>query len=247
MRLSSLQPERAREPLDAIRAAVAGRPSLEEAAQGLTSALYAWFAESIVLARVFATVPFGELPSDNQAFVRSMAERKEAGHRLRDPTLVLSLIATAGVKPAWNQRRLSQDHAGIPLLSAEFVGEIPMISRLLSELGLSVEGLTSDDAGIVTRTLGSLSGMFYVGDARSAVDHRRRKVIAAQDFVEGSGVVTVFGFGGAYLLERSIVVLVVFARERVDRLTAQLLGPSLSILKTATMRLVSEGRFFTPV
>src|SRR5687767_10365372 len=113
MRLSALQPERAREPLDAMRAAVLGRRSLEGAAQALTSALYAWFAESVVLARVFATVPFGELPPANQAFVRSVAETRGADHRLREATLVLSLIGTAGVKPAWNDRRRSQGHAGI--------------------------------------------------------------------------------------------------------------------------------------
>ena len=55
---------------------------------------------------------------------------------------------------------------------------------------------------------------------------------------------TVFGFGGAYMLERSYVAVILFARETVEPERARELAPLSSALKAATMRLVDQGRFF---
>ena len=57
--------------------------------------------------------------------------------------------------------------------------------------------------------------MFYVPDARTEVDEKGRPVISAQDFVEEHGIGTVFGFGGAYMLERSYLAMIFFCREAV--------------------------------
>jgi hypothetical protein len=172
-----------------------------------------------------------------------VAEKGRPG-LLHDETIVLSLMGTRGALPDWNSRHESRGHAGIPLVSAEFVEDIPMIARLLKELGVSVEGLAPGRSGIVTRTLGSLSGVFYVPDARTAVDEQGRRIIASQDFVAQHGVVTVFGFGGAYLMEKSFAAIVVFAREPVSREAAERLAPLASVLKTATMGLVTDGKLF---
>ena len=48
--------------------------SLEEAAQELANELHTQFSDSVALARVFITVPFGSLPAKNKEFVQKLAE-----------------------------------------------------------------------------------------------------------------------------------------------------------------------------
>jgi len=153
-------------------------------------------------------------------------------------------MGTRGLEPEWNDRTASRAHVGIPLASAEFVDAIPMISRLLSELGIAIGGMDGGGAQIVRSKVGNLSGMFYVSDARTETDDQGRLILSAQDFVEEHGVRTVFGFGGAYMLERSYCAVILFARETIEADHAHELAPLSSALKAATMRLVDQGRFF---
>jgi hypothetical protein len=76
------------------------------------------------------------------------------------------------------------------------------------------------------------------------VDDRGRLVISAQDFVAENGVVSVFGFGGAYMRERHHLAVVVFAREQMTHQDAQLFAPLASTFKTLTMDMVEKGRLF---
>ncbi len=46
----------------------------KEGAQALANALHTQFQESVVLARVYFTVPFGALPGANKTFVKNLAE-----------------------------------------------------------------------------------------------------------------------------------------------------------------------------
>jgi hypothetical protein len=89
---------------------------------------------------------------------------------------------TRGRQRNWNSRFDSQGHVGIPLASADFVDSIPMIARLLKELGPSIELAQDLDTAIVTQSIGSV-GLFYMDDARTAEDQNGRKIIADQDFV----------------------------------------------------------------
>jgi hypothetical protein len=223
---------------------VEDRRSLAAAAQALADTVFPAFEESLALVRVFATVPFGELPGANQGFVRALMRASKVERLVAPATPVLSLMGTRGLKPAWNDRMMSSGHVGIPLASAEFVDAIPMIARLLSEFGLGIVGMDGGGSRIVRSKVGNLSGMFYVADARTETDAHGRRVISAQDFVEEHGVRTVFGFGGAYMLERSYVAVILFAREAVSADRARELAPLSSALKAATLRLVDQGRFF---
>ncbi|MFC1665706.1 hypothetical protein ACFL17_08785 [Pseudomonadota bacterium] len=112
---------------------------LENAAQDMSKAVQMLFDESIVLARTFITVDFGSLPPANQMFVKSLSNSTEAGSELDNSTSVLSLVGSYGSETNWQDRRKSADHVGIPLISTAFVDSIPMISRLLKELGLSLD------------------------------------------------------------------------------------------------------------
>ena len=190
---------------------------LEQAAQQLVTAIYERFEQSVIIARVFVSVPFADLPMPNQEYVRKLAA---AGSEITLDTPVLSLVATRGVEPAWNDRRLSHGHKGIPVISSAFVGAIPMISRLLRELGVPVEWADSHDTEMIVQTIGTTAGVFFVDDAAEATDSEGRKIIPAQDFVADYGVKSVFGTGGAYLTGQ-MLVLVVFCRDRVSRPTAE--------------------------
>jgi hypothetical protein len=211
---------------------------LEEGAQALASGFFDTFNESIVLARVFATVPFGELPATNRAFVAELAGSAE----LKPTTPVLSLIGTRGLEPDWNDRRRSKGHVGIPIVSSSFVDAIPMISRLLKDVGVPIEWFDTHDTDVVTHKLGQSMGLFFVEDASEAVDERDRKIIAAQDFVARYGVKSVFGTCGFYD-NGQLAVLVVFCREAFSRESVELLAVIGTFLG-ATTHLAVAGSVF---
>lgn len=226
-----------------IRQRINGLGSFEEAAQHYTTTLYKEFKESIVLIRLFATVPYGQLPLQNKNFVDNLARSKGVGQSIHDRTLVLSLLGTSGEEPAWNERRNSQGHVGIPLVSAAFIDAIPMMSRLLKQLGLGLDWIDRGDTDVVKHTMGSMSGVFFVLDATSEVDHHGRKIIAAQDFVTTYTVKTVFGFGGGYLGSSTFSVTIIFLRETLDESKARHFAAGLSFFKAITVDLVKRKIF----
>jgi hypothetical protein len=230
--------------LDTIKGKTSGCRTLEEAAQRVADALYGAFGDSIALVRLFGTVPYGELPAANRQAVAKLAETHGITSLMRDETLVLSLLGTRGSSPAWNDRRKSEGHVGVPLASADFIDQIPMMSRLLKEIGLSLDWITSGDTSIVVKAMGSIAGVFFVPDASSAVDTRGRKVIAAQDFVRAHQVRSVFGIAGAYTTSRMFVTMIVFCRETLQKTQAELFSPVINAFKGNTMALASKGAIF---
>ncbi|MHC4073389.1 MAG: hypothetical protein ACYTGS_15370, partial [Planctomycetota bacterium] len=111
--------------LDKVQEDTKNCRTLEQAAQLVTDAVYEELDDSVVLARVFATVPFGELPEPNRTFVTDLAAANDIAPLINNDTLILSLLGTRGAKSEWNDRRTSQGHVGIPLASAAFVDKIP--------------------------------------------------------------------------------------------------------------------------
>jgi hypothetical protein len=222
---------------------IAALDSLEAAAQRFCDILYTTFEESTVLVRVFATVPFADLPATNRTFVEKLvgARAKEVLH---PKTPVLSLLGTRGTVPRWNSRHLSEGHVGIPLASADFVDAIPMIASLVKQLGLTIERAQDVETAIVTQSLGRVAGVFYVDDAATAVDSKGRLVIAAREFVQQHGVHTVFGFGGAYGWTGTFVVAVLFTRDSVVRSQAERFMRLANQFKTSTMKPVTRRQIF---
>lgn len=217
--------------------------SLEEGAQALATELHTQFAESVVLARVFLTVRFDGLPADVRTFVENLATSAGRATPLKGLVPVLSLVGTRGQEAGWNARRDSRGHQGIPLMSAAFVGAIPMISRLFREIGVPLHWIDSDDAQRIATAVGRSAGLFFVPDAGSAVDDHGRRIIAAQDFVASHGVKTVFGTGGAYP-RGQLLVIVVFCRDHVPRATAERFLPLADLFKRQTASLVETGKVF---
>lgn len=229
---------------DRVANQLVGCTSLEEAAQRYMSVLYESLHQSVVLARLFVTLPFSTLPESSKSFVMNLAQSAGIADQIRDETLVLSLMGTRGDKPEWNDRLNSKEHLAIPLVSSDFVGSISMVSRLLKQLGVDLAWIDSNDTRLVARTFENVSGVFHVRDARTEVDSQKRKIIAAQDFVEAEGIKTVFGVGGCYLGTSVFFVSVVFLREYIERESAERFILQANKFKTATLFLVDEGKLF---
>lgn len=240
MHIAEASPTRIEEFCARVEAETRELTSLEAAAQALARRLHLAFDESVALARVFVTVPYGALPEENRRFV---ARRAAPSEGLVDTTPVLTLLGTHGDQAHWNDRHQSRGHVGIPLISSRFVGEIPMVSRLLKELGVPIAWIDSHDAVAIQKTLGDGVQLFFVEDAGSAVDDRKRRVIVAEDFVTDYKIETVFGIGGAYA-DGSILVVVVFSHDRFSREQAEQFLPLVTLFKEGTEALEAQGRIF---
>ncbi len=244
-RIEGLSPEAMKELERNIQLKTRSCATFEEAAQRYTSLMYEAFEESLVLIRLFATVPFGKLPGRNQQSVRTLASSAGITDLIKDDTLVLSLVGSSGVEPEWNDRRKSQSHVGIPLASGDFIDAIPMMSRLLRQLGVSLEWIDRADTTLVVKTVGGASGVFFVKDASVEVDNQGRRIIAAQDFVEKYGVKSVFGIGGGFLSTPTFLVSIVFCRDEINREAAQSFMPQVNRIKVNCNELVNKGLIFS--
>src|SRR5688572_11678141 len=109
-----------------LQSHIRGCGSIEEVAQRASQHVYDSFRESVVLARLYATIPYKKLPAENRRFVASVVKQHGASAALVEETPVLSLLGTYGDKPEWNNRHTSKGHVGIPLISADFIELIPM-------------------------------------------------------------------------------------------------------------------------
>lgn len=220
-------------------------PTFEDAAQRTVEVIYSAFRSSLVLVRMFITVPYGRLPRDTQSTVREAAQAYQVAGLVKPDTVVLSLAGTVGRQPEWNGRKHSRKHQGIPLISSRFVESIPMTSRLLDEMGLGVRWLDSPERALFDQNIGTR--LFYVPDAATTVDGVLRKVIPDQDFVRKYGVKTVFGVGGSFVMQQSaLLALVVFCSEPVPKNVCGLFSTLTTQLVAKSYSAVRDGALFRP-
>jgi hypothetical protein len=202
-----------------LRRIGAGAECLEEVAQRVVRLLFEELVDSesgkraCALIRFFKTHEYGQLDDALQRFAR---ERFAQPENPCDQMKCLTLLATAGEQEAWNFRERSQDHQAIPLASAEIVSRAPMISRLLSDLGVTVEALLGGAPELLVEPDPSSFNVFYVADARG------RSCIPAQTgFVDVVGVRSVLGFGGMFP-SGNIFAVIMFSKVPISRETANL-------------------------
>jgi hypothetical protein len=226
-----------------ISAGLSDCASLQEAAQKCVGVIYDGLQDSLALIRLYATVPFRQLPAPDRAFALDLAMSNRAADLLDEETLVLSLLGTRGAMADWNDRYRSKNHLGIPLLASSFVEAIPMVAQLMQDLQIGLGWLDTKDTNVVVKTLGTVAGVFYVQEAASSVDDKGRKIVPAQDFVSAHRVQTVFGLGGSYL-NSTCVILILFTRERLERPEVERFLPLVNTIKAATMSLAMRGQVF---
>ncbi len=217
--------------------------TLQDASQRLMDRFHREFAEWVVLARTYATIPYGMLPARDRDFVQKVAHAGNMAQLLSADTRVLSLLGTAGFEPAWRDRYTSRDHLGIPLLSEDVVAEIPMVAALTRQLGNSSAWYEKHSATRAAERFGVFTESFFVQDPSHAHDSAGRLLIPAQQFVHKYSVNTVFGIGGQFLASRIVLVSIFFSSESLEQTPPWLLRVPL-MLATATSSLVSRGSIY---
>lgn len=214
-----------------------------DAAQAFTRVLSEELGESAVLFRLFVTVPFGALAERERTFALGLARARQFEDALDDETPVVCLLGSSGKLAKWNDRHQSRAHLAIPLTETSFIQTIPMIARLMSDMDTGLDWLEKQKSRIVVKSFGKMARLLYVENAATAVTADGFKLIPDQEFVKEHGVKTVLGIGGAYL-GGSFVCALLFTNEVIPRRTVEKFMPLINSFKIATMKLVSERRFF---
>ena len=217
---------------------------LADITQKSCDAFYETFEQSVVLVRVFVTVPFAMLMEDEQAIGRAVLERKQITDPVESTTPVMTLLGTRGVEKSWCDRLTSQGHRAFPLVSRLLIESMPMTAQLLQVLGSERGSAAPKDAGLTEKAWGAgRAGLFYVEHAAHTVDTQGRKIIGAQSFVEQYNVQTVFGAARAYRDDLFLVQLF-FCRHHVSRERAREFLPLVGILRGTTIRAIDSNNVF---
>lgn len=191
-----------------LRAVASGASSSEEAARSMVDFLRSAFVNKATgtpvfeLVRLYKTIRCGDLPTPLQDVARAASSDARSLHA----SPCLTLLATAGSRPSWNDRHQSSRHRAIPLESVEAVAQMPMVAGLLESLGVDVVRL----AGGAPAAFDASTEVFFVPDA---VDS---PLIPAQaDFVLPFGIESVVGFGGR-LPDGSAFAVVAFSAVPIE-------------------------------
>lgn len=226
----------------ALRRLGTGAASMEEAANRVVRLLHSRLADATqagepacMLVRCFKTQPFGELDAGLQRAGRDALEAENPTPEMR----CLTLLATAGELPEWNDRRLSAGHRVIPLPSERGVRRIPMIAHLIRQLGLEVGSVLRPDPAVMMDLQQHTFNVFHVPQALGSPH-----IPAQEAFVKPFGVRSVLGFGSVFPTG-DLFAVVLFARVEVRREVADLFAPLALSVKLALLPFV-WGPIFTP-
>lgn len=204
---------------------------MEQAAQCIVDRLFATFAapesatSPIALLRIFKTHPYGALEPDQQRFADRLMGGQEAAPAMR----CLTLLATRGDLPEWNDRHRSQGHAAIPLPSEKIVENAPMISQLISQLGLDISSIVQPDPAMIIDLAQQTYNVFHIADAMGSP-----YIPAQEEFVIPFGIRSVLGFGGM-LPSGNLFATILFTRTHIPRETADLFANVALAVKLAIL------------
>jgi len=197
-----------------LRTAAQGAASMEAAAGAICRFLYDGLVDgdggrACVMVRFYKTHPFGALTPELQRFAR----RAFGAVAISPPEpemKCLTLLATVGDEPAWNDRRASEGHQAIPLPSPHVVERAPMIAQLIREFGMRLSDVVRPQGDVVRALGGKSYGVFHVEEAAGS------PFIPAQEgFVDRYGIRSVIGFGGL-LPTGDLFGVILFSRVHVS-------------------------------
>jgi len=220
-----------------------GATSMEEAADRIVHYLHDNFISqasgrrSCALVRFFKTHRYGELDPELQTFADRVLGSPPPSADMR----CLTLLASSGERPQWNGREHSVGHKAIPLPSLEAVHRIPMIARLIKQLGLEITSLVDTSTSLLVDDEQRSYNVFYVADAEGSPH------IPAQDeFVVPLGIRSVLGFGGILPLG-DLFTVILFSTDAIPRETLDLFRPLALCTKTAVLPFVGGPVFSSSV
>lgn len=187
---------------------------------------------SLVLSRIYLTVPYRRLTPANQDRLRA-----KRGAKIPPNERFLCLVGTHGTQPAWCDVRQSQGHAAIPL-DAETIASAPMLSRLFEQMGVELSAEQRTESGIVVDGVGRSFGLFHVLHAKGSAF-----VPAQEEFVLPHGVESVLGCG-TVLLDGAISIWIGFSRHVVGSDQAMPLLPMMPMLWQNIQSTYRRGAIF---
>ena len=214
-----------------LRQAVRPAPTMEAAARAGCEFLFRELVSeggtpACALVRCYKTHLFKDLDAHLKAAASASLDRGTTPNsRLR----CLTLLATTGVEPAWNDRRSSAGHQAIPLPTAAVVERAPMVAQLIRALGLDIATAIAPDNDIVRDLAGKTYGVFHVHEATGS------PYIPAQDFVSRYGIRSVVGFGGV-LPSGDLFAMILFARIPISASSADRFRTLALDLKSCLLR-----------
>jgi hypothetical protein len=148
------------------------------------------------------------------------------------------LLGTYGNEPAWRDRTKSQGHKAI-LLSHDTLKKIPMVARLVQQIGFDLGTLLGEkEAGIEVQSVSGTFGVFYVSPALGS------PFIPAQDFVANYEVKSVIGTG-VMLPHGDICVYIGFSRLPIANDVAANIAPLMSFFWQQAFSLLEEKTMFS--
>ncbi|MBI4817685.1 MAG: hypothetical protein HY791_15595 [Deltaproteobacteria bacterium] len=226
-----------------LRGLGAGTSSMEEAANKVVRSLYdelqdgASGKRASALVRLYKTHAFGELDASLQTFATGLMPNAE----IKDETRCLTLLATAGDLPEWNDRRASNGHKAIPLPSEQILQSIPMVAQLVKSLRVDPSIIVKPDPKLLLDLAEQTFNVFFVRDAKGS------PYVPAQDtFVIPREIRSVLGFGFV-LPPKDLVAVILFTRMLLPQATAELfktlaLSVKLALLPHAAGKVFEDSR-----
>ncbi len=164
---------------------------------------------SCALVRFFRTMPLTDLPPTLQK--RAIGE---IGYKPKELVNCLTLLATRGIEPAWNERTASTNHQVIPLNNERVIEDAPMVAALLQNLGLSFSQVVKPTPNKYQNPKSKSYNVLYVPEASE-----NSSIVSQETFVKPYKIRSVIGFGGM-LPSGDVFAVMAFMREFVPESTA---------------------------
>jgi len=226
----------------ALRQIGSSAESMEDAADRIVRYLYEQISDqetgkgAFVLARFFKTHPYGELDDVLRHFALGALNNSPVSPSMK----CLTLLATAGLSPEWNSRRLSKGHKAIPLPSVHSVEQYPLIRHLVQQLGLEVNSVLQPDPEGIIDLAKRTYDVFFVSEAKEI-----KYVPAQREFVIPYGVRSALSFGGI-LPSGSLFAVILFStsllgQETVDMFRTLALSVKLAVLPFDNGKVFSDN------
>lgn len=177
------------------------------------------------LVRFYKTHTFRELDSGLQSFALARLGDNPTSPEMK----CLVLLATAGEEPQWSSRATSKGHRAIPLPSEQAVSQAPMISNLITQLGLSVGMVVKPDQKLLLDMEQKTYNVFHVPEALGSP-----YIPAQKDFVIPYGIKSALGFGGL-LPAGDMFAVIMFLKVAVSAEVADFFRPLALNVKMAVL------------
>lgn len=223
----------------ALRKLGTGADSMEEVADRTARYFYEHFLDpetgqnAFALVRFFKTHAYHDLDPELRHFADRMLSNSPAQPEMK----CLTLLATAGDQLEWNDRAASRGHQAIPLPSEQIVAQAPMISQLISQLGLTINNVLSPDPDLLVNLQERTYNVFHIPEAKGSIH-----IPAQEDFIHPFQIKSVLGFGGM-LPSGNLIAVILFSKIAIQRDIAELFKPLTLNIKMAVLPFDQQSVF----